>query len=282
MRVLAGLEFGGATLTEFDALELGCGTIGCAVWAPSQLLRDLELRLGIAGDLESEAVRVAHWAGRLAELAPRGRFYSKSFAVDALGNARTLLRLRDSLVEAGWNGQIVPGRGARLEAIAELESHAVTPLPFGYADRLAQVARSLETRRALFYAEVALAEPVRLWSARWQTVFRSLERDGTILSRHDPVFAGAAADSDLGRAQAALKASASPEPVPLRGDGSLVLMTAKTSWEAARTTAALLATLPAERTVVIREDDVTALDNALSAHGSRTQGWRSVSTRRPH
>src|SRR5882724_10756913 len=112
MRVLAGLGFGGATLTKFDDVQLGRGTIGQAVWSPSQLLRDLELRLGIGAELASDAVRVARWATRLAELAPRDRFYSKSFDTDALGTARALLRLRDSLVEAGWDGQAIPDGGA--------------------------------------------------------------------------------------------------------------------------------------------------------------------------
>ena len=100
MRILVGLEFGGATLTEFDDLEPGRGNLGHAVWSPSQLLRDLKLRLGLGAEVESEALRSAKWVVRMAELAPRGRFYSKSFEVDALETARSVLRLRDSLVEA--------------------------------------------------------------------------------------------------------------------------------------------------------------------------------------
>ena len=277
MRVLAGLGFGGATLTAFDDLALGRGSIGHAVWSPSQLLRDLELRLGIGADLESEAVRVAKWVARMVELAPRDRFYSKSFETDALGTARALLRLRDALVEAGWDGQAIPDCGPRLEALVELESLSIPALPFGYADRLALVARSLADCRVRLYAELALAEPADLWPSRWQVIFRQLERLGTHLNRQEVNFPGAPADSDLGRVQAALKADALTDQVPLRGDGSFVLLTAETSWEAARATAAILAQLPAGRTVVVREGDVSALDNGLSVHGSRCQGWRSTS-----
>jgi hypothetical protein len=39
----------------------------------------------------------------------------------------------------------------------------------------------------------------------------------------------------------------------------------------------VLAGLPAERSAVIRETDESALDNALSSHGLRVQGWRSRS-----
>ncbi|HEY5376953.1 MAG TPA: PD-(D/E)XK nuclease family protein [Polyangiaceae bacterium] len=277
MRVLAGLEFGGATLTAFDDLALGRANIGHAVWNPNQLLRDLELRLGLGAERESEAVRVAKWVARIAELPPRDRFYSKSFETDALGTGRVLLRLRDSLVEAGWDGQAIPDGGFRLETIAELEGVRVPVLPFGYADRLAMIARSLVTSHVRFYAELILAEPAELWSSRWRVIFQELERAGTRLSHHDPNFPGAPPASDLGRVQAALNGDSPTGPVPLRGDGSFVLLTAETAWEAARSTAAILAELPADRTVVVREGDVSALDNALSVHGSRSQGWRSTS-----
>jgi len=277
MRVLVGLEFGGATLTEFDDLEPGRGTLGHAVWSPSQLLRDLELRLGLGAEIESEALRSARWVARMADLAPRGRFYSKSFEVDALETARSVLRLRDSLVEAGWNGQAIPEGGARLEGIAELENLALPVLPSGYVDRLATVERTLGDWRTRLYSEVVIAEPDELWPSRWRAIFRTFERIGTRLTYQEPSFSGARADSDLGRVQAALSAGRSTAPVTLRGDGSLVLLTAETSWEAAHTAVAILDNLVATRTVVIRESDVSALDNAFSSHGSRTQGWRSTS-----
>jgi ATP-dependent helicase/nuclease subunit B len=277
MRVLAGLELGGSALTELNDLEPGCASIGCAVWSPSQLLRDLELRLGLGAELESEALRIARWVARLAELAPRGRFYSKSFEVDALETARSVLRLRDSLVEAGWNGQPIVEGGARLEAITELEALSIPVLPAGYVDRLASVEGRLANWRPRLYSEVALVEPSELWPARWRAIFRALERTGTVVGHRNLTFCGARTDSDLGRTQAALRACASSDPVALNGDGSFVLLTSETSWEAAGATAAILEQLPAARTVVIRETEVSALDNGLSSQGSRTQGWRSVS-----
>jgi hypothetical protein len=66
---LAGLDFDGATLTGFDDLELDRGTLGNAVWSPSQLLRDLELRLGLSSEVVPEALRVAHWIARITEVA---------------------------------------------------------------------------------------------------------------------------------------------------------------------------------------------------------------------
>jgi ATP-dependent helicase/nuclease subunit B len=275
--VLAGLELGGATLTEFDEVDFGIGSIGHAVWSPSQLLRDLELRLGLGRELESEALRVARWSARMAELAPLGRFYSRSFDVDSFETARSVLRLRDALVEAGWAGQPIPHAGPRLAAIHELD-HLPTPvLPSGYADRLATVERRLVDWRVQLYSELYLAESLELWPQRWQRIFGALERASTSISQIELTFPGAPRESDLGKVQAALTAGRANAAIELRGDGTLTLLTAETSWEAAAATAAILNALPEARTVVIREDDVSPLDNALATHGARTQGWRSTS-----
>lgn len=165
-------------------------------------------------------LRVARWAARITELAPSDRFYSRSFEVDALGTARALLQLRDSWVEAGWDGQAIQDGGARVGAIAELEGLGRSVLPFGYADRLARVARSLAGWRARFYVELMLAEPIELWPSRWRVIFHALERVGTRLTRHQSSLPGSEVDSDLGRVQAALEGGASAEPILLTGDGS--------------------------------------------------------------
>jgi hypothetical protein len=277
MRVLVGWELAGAARTGFDQLDLGRATIGDAVWGPHQLLRDLELRLGRSFDAEPEALRVARWAARLATLAPLGRFYSKSFDVDAQGTAAALLGLRDLLIEAGWAGQSIAGGGARLDALAELEQLSHPALPLGACDRLAAVASALAGRLPRLYAELVLIEPLALWSTCWQRIFCALQQAGTQLSMHAVRFRGAHVASDLGRVQAALMNNGTGDVGRLEGDGSFLLLNAETAWEAARATAAILATLAPERAVVIRGGDVSALDNALSVQGLATQGWRSNS-----
>ncbi|MEO6602833.1 MAG: hypothetical protein ABIQ16_23315, partial [Polyangiaceae bacterium] len=277
MRVLLGQEFGGTTLTALDELERGRGVIGDVVWGPKQLLRDLELRFGLGAGAEPEALRVARWAARVATLAPLGRFYSRSFELDALGTASALLRLRDSLVDAEWNGQAILGGGRRLDALAELEGVSDPVLPIGAADRLAAVHEALVRCPVCVYTELIVAEPADLWSRRWQAVFRELERAGTHLSRDGINLRGASADSDLRRVQAALNGAAALNPIELTGDGSFVVLSAETSWEAASATAAILATLERKRAVVIRGGDTSALDNALAVHGLPTQGWHSSS-----
>jgi ATP-dependent helicase/nuclease subunit B len=277
MRVLSGLGLGGATLTERDDLPLGKGAIGDVCWGPAELLRDLELRLGLSGPRQPHAVRVARFAARMAKLAPRGRYYSRSFEVDALGTAASGLELRDLLVEAGWRGQFISDGGARLDALHELEQLDDPALPTGDADRVAAIGAELSRRSTRLYAEVALVEPSESWSTCWREVFHALERAGTRLKRGAPLLPGAPEDTDLGRMQHALASGSAQAPVELSGDGSFAVLTAETSWHAAQAVAALLARLPAEDTAVIREHDASALDHALGSAGLRTLGLRSTS-----
>lgn len=277
MRVLAGLDLSGATLTEHDDWPLGKGAIGEVCWGPTELLRDLELRLGLSTPYQPNAVRVARFAARMAKLAHQGRFYSRSFEVDALGTAVSVLRLRDLLVESGWKGEIIAGGGARLEALQELEQLSEPALPAGDADRVAAVAIELARESSRLYAELALVERSENWSACWQLVFRALERLGTQLSLKESILPAAPADTDLGRLQRVLHDSPASQRIELQGDGSFIVIEAATSWQAAQAVAAILARLPADETVVVRERDASALDNALATAGVRTQGLRSVS-----
>lgn len=276
MRVIVGLCFGGPTLTEPEDFAPGWAGIGRVSWGPSELLRDLELRLGLTLQLEPQALRVARWQARLAAVAPRGRYYSRSFEVDPLGTATALLRLRDTLIAGGWQGQSIANGGRRLDALSELEQLGHPALPAGSADRLASVEKALATTPSMFYAELALAEALELWPVRWQAVFRSLEQSGTRLTGLQVTLPGAHPESDLGAVQAALAGMSSAASAAIRGDGSLVLMTAETSWEAACATAAVLAELAPQRVVVIREREASALEGALAAHGLRTHGLTSV------
>lgn len=280
MRALVGLDFGGASWTSAEAMPPGGATVGHVSWGPGQLLRDLELRLGLARDAEPQALRVARWQARVAAVTVNGRYYSRSFEVDPLGTAEALLRLRDQLIEAGWQAQAIEGGGRRLEALHELESLVEPPLPPGKADRLATAERVLAASPRAPYRELALAESIELWPSRWQSLFRSLERGGTVLARLRAPAPGAPAASDLGAIQAVL-GGGSTTPA-LRGDGSLVHLTAETSGEAACAAAAVLAQLHARGAVVLRAGDAAALDGALLAQGLRTQGvvsaapWRSA------
>src|SRR5690606_9953440 len=199
--VLVGLDLVGATLTPHDDLAPDRGAVGRPVWGPGALLRDLEMRLGLPESPQVPTLRVLRWAARMRQLAPRGRFYSRSFEVDAVGTAKAVLELRDELVGAGWDGRVVEGGGPRLDAICELEEVGSPALPLGVADRVAQVARSLEASATRLYESVTLGEPLECWSSVWQRVLRALEWQGTELGSLDEPRPAAPVESDLGKVQ---------------------------------------------------------------------------------
>lgn len=278
MRVLVGLDLGGASLTAHDDLSLNSGTLGSVCWSPSELLRDLELRLGLSLPRSPHAVRVARFAARMSKLPPEARYYSRAFAVDALGTAAAMLALRDELIEAGWTGQTFDDAGERLNALQELEQVTEPELPAGDADRLISVAVELARVGFPVYSELTLVEPIEDWSGAWRRIFEALKGAGTRIGVEQPFLPGAATDTDLGRLQRALRGEWSEdERLELHGDGSFVIIDAETSWQAAHASAAILAQASGTDTVVIREHDPAALDNALEALGLRTQGLRTVS-----
>ena len=252
LEVLCGLSLDGARLTEVEDLAVGQARVGCGVFGPSGLLRDLELRLGLAHVGASHSVRVARWSARLAKLAPLGRFYSRSYDVDAWGTASELLRMRDTLVDAGWDGAAPENGGERLSHLSEVEAHGDTPLPPGVGDRLRTVAAALEAGGNPGYVRIRTVEPIALWSRRWQKVFAKLMEGGCRLEPLEVIQSHAPPRSDLGRMQRHLLSGG--DFVPPEGDGTLVFLRGETVWETAHATANLLRTWQREQERAHRRD----------------------------
>ena len=83
-------------------------------------LRLLELRLGLASKPASAAGRIVQYREFLQNAASiKERFYTASFAKDPLAVAETLLRWRDELVLAGWDGSPDPAASQRIRDLAE-------------------------------------------------------------------------------------------------------------------------------------------------------------------
>jgi hypothetical protein len=191
---------------------------------------------------------------------------------------KTLPGWRDLLIDAGWNGEAVPGGGARLEAFVELEQGLT--LPLGPADRLRRVEAELSSTTFSPWDELTLAEDLRAWPERWRRVFALLSARGTKVATVAPrLAAGAPADSDLGQIQASIRGEATR--VGLRGDGSVVLLTGETSWELAHAVAAMLRQDRGGSSVVVRGGDARALDTAFAVQGLAGQGLDSASAWRP-
>ncbi len=283
MTPLVSQLFHGPVIAEPTDLAPGRAAIGRPTWPPGALLQNLELRLGIPRPEMDDTVRVQRWSRRLASVSlSKARFYSRSYAVDPIGTAKTVLEWRDALVLAGWSGEHVAGGGERLDTLAELEG-ADSPigLASGFPDRLLHVAEELEIAGVRLFDAIELAEERRVWPQLWQRCFALLERYGT------PVGLGAApepcpaVDSDLGRVQALLRGESINAHPKLVGDGSLIVLSAETSWELGQAAAALLSAWRPASAVVLRSGDVAALEAGFAAQGLPSQGLASTSPCRP-
>lgn len=148
MKVLAGLGLGGPTVA-MAANASTRASLGRPAWGQAGLLRDLELRIGSSPITESASARIPRWTARIKSLAASNAFYNRSFSVDELGTAVTLLEWRDALVEAGWDGAPIAGGGERLNALAALEGHEREGAEPGHADRLVRVERAIANHERL-------------------------------------------------------------------------------------------------------------------------------------
>src|SRR4249920_3120606 len=131
----------------------GCEAVGPAhllngtCCGPLGLIQILETRLGLKSESASAALRVTQYRTLLKTLAEEQEvFYRASFEKDSYAVAETLLRWRDDLVEAGWDGQVAPDDSKRLQNLAALEIRAGTLLSLGLADRLKSIVRELACR----------------------------------------------------------------------------------------------------------------------------------------
>jgi hypothetical protein len=280
MTPLVGLFFGRSTLAEVGDLSVGSGLVGRPVWGQSALLANLELRLGLAGIEGTEEVRLQRWSRRLRDIGANSeRFYSRSYEADPVGTSRALLTWRDTLVDAGWNGEQIPDGGERLDTLYQLELGA--EVPPGRPDRLRTLELAVRAKRIRPLDGIDLADPVDVWPGRWRRLFGTLEELGVRVRTVAPTFAPCGTDTDLGRLQSLLRSNCAGTAEQLTGDGSVILLRAETSWELAHGLAALLRTWDEPSTSIIRGGDIRPLDFALTAHGFSSQGIASVSPWRP-
>src|SRR5580693_2142142 len=132
-----------------------------SICGPQGFLRILELRLGLASKPASVAGRIVQYREFLQNAAAsiRERFYTASFAKDPLAVAETLLRWRDELVLAGWDGSPDPGSSQRIRDLAEVEGVAGPGLFAGLRARLRKALVDLHRRDPKFAASEVLEHP---------------------------------------------------------------------------------------------------------------------------
>lgn len=209
-------EHGTLRTNELDAVTTG----------PLGLLGILETQLGLP-HLDVPAIeRVLAFRDCLKRCDHPGRFYHRTFAVDDLETARTLLNWRDQWHLHGWKGGFAGEPSARLADMQALEMLAAQSVPLSEGQRLARVAERMEKRRPRI-ASVELCDPVEFFPWAWQQVLHMLP-----ITRQTSITPQAAADSMLGRLQAALVDLAQGDrPAKLRwdDDGSLAIVRGETA-----------------------------------------------------
>jgi len=266
----------------------GCETVGPAhllngtCCGPLGLIQILETRLGLKAKSTSAAQRVTQYRTLLKNLDEEGEvFYHASFEKDSYAVADTLLRWRDDLVEAGWNGQAAANDSKRLRDLAAIEVRAGTLLSPGLADRLKSIVRELACRSPQIETLTVLDNREYL-PVLWQQVCDKLRAnfvpaDSTLRARNPP------SSTDLGKIQALFRSDRQSKKVKLAGDGSVVCLNAHSEFTLARGVAQWLAELrgASGESTLIAGSDAGVVDQSLCALDEPAIGLQPHSAARP-
>ncbi len=271
MKIHFGLHLDGlqpaAPVTAMGEVTLG----------PAGFIDVLETQLGIPPVITRPAEAVLAYRGCLAAVNNPRRFYHRSFAVDPMSVARTLLGWRASWYEAGWNGDFPGTASQRLADMAEVERQARDTVPLCRGQRLQRIASALTQLRTQVERVVLHDDPEEL-PATWRAVLEHF---------HVDIAPGVAAQpraspgTDLHRVQSRLLSIAdaehgvSPRPERLNGDHSFLIVRAVSRDLSAQAVGEYLLKHGAlDETVVIAEKDGIILDNALERVGLARGGFR--------
>lgn len=254
---------------------------------PQGLLNVLESCLGLTGHpADNDYLRIEQYRQGLRlylENHP-GTFYQASFEADQFAAAAELLSRRDELLLAGWDFQTGPGIPDRLRCLAEVEellrSRPELQLAAGYADRFIEALRQLDKRRHPI-ACIRLNEPLDLLPHHFRRLFLKLESAGVTLETLQP-SPPEENQSDLAQFQNLLiKGQESGKKVPLKGDGSVLIIRGKRETDLATWLARLFRRNPDYRPACLLPDKNRAIDNALIQEGLPAMGIASASLARP-
>jgi ATP-dependent helicase/nuclease subunit B len=253
--------------------------VGYAVLGPARLLDVLELQLGLPRTAARPGEALLAYQACLAELDDASRFYHRSFAVDPLGTARTLLAWRADWYAAGWRGAFGGSVAGRLADLADVERLARDRVPSSPGQRLARVAAALEQGAKTQIERIVLRDEPAGLPAAWRRVIGHF--DHVTAAGVDPEPA-ARPSTDLGRLQRALAGAdgslrASPDKIHLDGDDSVVVVRGVSRDSSAQAVGECLLRAGTEEAVVIAERDGIIVDNALERVGLPRAGFAHYS-----
>ncbi len=262
MRVRFGLAGDGLDLAS------GSATVGEITVGPRGLVRLLESDLGIAPAQAHPAEEVALYRECLAECEDLSRFYLRSFQVDPVGTAGTLLDWRRAWHLHGWDGTFPPRAPARLGDMAAVETLAAQRVPPCLGQRLRRVLELLNTQRTQISALELLDHRDDL-PLLWRRLAERL--NAAALAEPAPA---APPDSDLGKLQALLMGE---KARPLSADGSLIVVRGSSRDVTAQALAEIVREQGRGCAVVIASRDGIVLDNAFERVGLPRAGFQHYS-----
>ncbi|MEJ2473235.1 MAG: PD-(D/E)XK nuclease family protein [Desulfobacterales bacterium] len=257
--------------------------IGSVIVGPVGLLAILETQLGLTLPEVSAAKRLVQYYACLRRLNAPARFYHDSFEADGLSVTRTLLAWRDLWYEAGWKGAFGGNRVPRLNDLAEVETEAEQVLAPCNGQRLQAVIEVLDKRKTQI-EKVVLVDAFSDLPHLWQQVVAQLGYAQLYVDSRKPA---ARDDSDLGRLQEAIwklntNEGENPEEIDLKGDGSVVVLTARSKAVSARLLAEHIRTLEAGAKVAVLTGKSGAdFDDALESVDAARCGLQNRYQRRP-
>jgi hypothetical protein len=277
MKVSFGLCLDGyAPLLPKQALAMPvCGPLG--------FLQLLETRLGLKAKAVSPALRVFQYCQILDELATeRPTFFGESFKRDSYAVAETLLKWRDDLIEAGWNGLASADDTARIQDMAAMEARTENRLSPGASDRLRSILLELNSRSP-HLDSLTVYEPQSHLPKLWRLICAKLG------ARYEPVAFNPETNptgetSDLGRIQSLLREDSPAQRLKLKGDRSILCVTAFSEVTLAHGTAQLLQHLRQvsnAAVTIVAAESASPLEQALSSLDEPTVGFQPGSTARP-
>ncbi|WP_116124889.1 PD-(D/E)XK nuclease family protein [Lewinella sp. IMCC34183] len=295
IKIYLGLSFAGPLLPEPAPVSVD----ECYLDYPG-LLRYLEQFYALSRNpANREALRTEQYRqviDRHRELATTTTpFYAAAFAADHTATAEDLLGRRDELFEAGYRlaDDAPAGTPERLAVLHDLEAllldegQQLELLP-GPADRLTALLAALPDRRHPRLA-VMVHEPADLLPPSLLRLLDRLRAGGDRVT-HVPPPAAPDTRTDLGRWQEKLQAllapdsgqpAARPLPLPLSGDGSLVVLRAERETHIAAYLARMVRDNPEWRPGVLMTVRNQTLDTAFTTEGLPSMGISSTSLARP-
>ncbi len=276
--------------------------VGYHYCGAKQFLALLEIHLGVVGHtLAVEHLRIEQYRQAIRTYLRKNPtvFYKASFEADELATATALLERRDELILAEWNFEIQSETPNRLKVLAAIEQTLITlsnrdsfdltnPKEYveyallspGFADRFILVMETLK-KRSLPIQHIYLNEPLDLLPSYFQKLFKLLSGKGIEIETLYPQKPSRDTDLDILKNVLWQKENGKRSKVPIKADGSLIILKAKRETEAAVYLSKLLQKNPTYRPVCLIPEKNRALDNALIQDGLPSLGIHSASLARP-